>query len=289
MKNTKSIIALAVTALSLTSTAMAGDFDLNALSAQSLRAEAAGSIFSPMPVAVKADNTDTASERLGKAPSQRDLQSFLDAPVGNYGITNKDLLLSRYPVRNVIVAKTSAGLFVLKVQYVLAPGKTPEMVEPGLKANLLGTVTELGVYKDFIVFEAVAQGKGDRSAINGAADPLTTAAMAQTDITVGMVTPAEKSAAGPAASEVAGDKLVGFGSICAMGKNSTDAVNRAMLLLNEPFVRLRTNINVWTSATYTGTYVQAPYKVLGQASVTRISAVATYNWLACLPVQGRMP
>lgn len=101
-----------------------------------------------------------------------------------------------------------------------------------------------------------------------------------------------KSAAAPGGpqtpADFSGDKLVEFGSVCDLGKNPTDAVSGAMLRLNEPIIRLQTNVNVWTSATYTGTYVQAPYRVLGEASVTRISAVAKYNWLACIPVQGRI-
>jgi hypothetical protein len=99
------------------------------------------------------------------------LQRFLDAPVANYGITNKDLLLSRYPVHNVVVAMASGGRFVLKVQYILEPGKTPEMVEPGLMENLLGTVPEIGIYKGSIVFEALARekaGESGFSAIDGA-------------------------------------------------------------------------------------------------------------------------
>lgn len=94
---------------------------------------------------------------------------------------------------------------------------------------------------------------------------------------------------GPKApADFSGGKLVEFGSVCDLGKNPTDAVSSATMLLNEPIIRLQTNVNVWTSATYTATYIQAPYKVLGEASVTRISAVAKYNWLACIPVQGRI-
>jgi len=87
--------------------------------------------------------------------------------------------------------------------------------------------------------------------------------------------------------DISGDKLVQFGSVCELGQNQADAVSRASLLLNEPFVRLRTNVNVWTSAgTFSGTYVRAPYRVIGEATVSRISSMARYNWLACIPVQG---
>lgn len=87
--------------------------------------------------------------------------------------------------------------------------------------------------------------------------------------------------------DISGDKLVQFGSVCELGQNQADAVSRASLLLNEPFVRLRTNVNVWTSAgTFSGTYVRAPYRVVGEATVSKISSLARYNWLACIPVQG---
>jgi len=87
--------------------------------------------------------------------------------------------------------------------------------------------------------------------------------------------------------DISGDKLVQFGSVCELGKNQADAVNRAAQLLNEPFVRQQTDVNVWTNAgTYTGTYVRAPYRVLGEATVSKISSVSRYNWLACIPVQG---
>lgn len=89
--------------------------------------------------------------------------------------------------------------------------------------------------------------------------------------------------------DISGDKLVQFGSVCELGQNQADAVSRAAQLLNEPFVRQRTNVNVWTNAgTYTGTYVRAPYRVLGEATVSKISSVSRYNWLACIPVQGGM-
>ena len=87
--------------------------------------------------------------------------------------------------------------------------------------------------------------------------------------------------------DISGDKLVQFGSVCELGQNQADAVNRAAQLLNEPFVRQQTDVNVWTNAgTYTGTYVRAPYRVLGEATVSKISSVSRYNWLACIPVQG---
>lgn len=89
--------------------------------------------------------------------------------------------------------------------------------------------------------------------------------------------------------DISGDKLVQFGSVCELGQNQADAVNRASLQLNEPFVRQQTNVNVWTNAgTYTGTYVRAPYRVLGEATVSKISSVSRYNWLACIPVQGSL-
>ena len=89
--------------------------------------------------------------------------------------------------------------------------------------------------------------------------------------------------------DISGDKLVQFGSVCELGQNRADAVSRAAQLLNEPFVRLRTNVNVWTSAgTFAGNYVRAPYRVIGEATVSKISSIARYNWLACLPVQGSL-
>jgi hypothetical protein len=97
----------------------------------------------------------------------------------------------------------------------------------------------------------------------------------------------EGSAAYDDSQDISRDKLVQFGSVCEMGQNQADAVSRASLLLNEPFVRLRTNVNVWTSAgTFSGTYVRAPYRIVGEATVSKISVMARYNWLACIPVQG---
>lgn len=87
--------------------------------------------------------------------------------------------------------------------------------------------------------------------------------------------------------DISGDKLVQFGSVCELGQNQADAVNRASMRLNEPFVRQQTDMNVWTNeGTYTGTYVRAPYRVLGEATASKISSVSRYNWLACIPVQG---
>lgn len=87
--------------------------------------------------------------------------------------------------------------------------------------------------------------------------------------------------------DISGDKLVQFGSVCELGQNKADAVNRASMQLNEPFIRQQTGVNVWTNAgTYTGTYVRAPYRVLGEATISKISSVSRYNWLACIPVHG---
>ena len=101
------------------------------------------------------------------APSKMDLQGLLDART-NSGVTNKDLLLSRYPVVDVLVTETSDGRFVLKVQYLLKAGKIPGTFEPILKANLLGTVPELKDYADFIVFEALSKLPKKKAAVEGA-------------------------------------------------------------------------------------------------------------------------
>ena len=85
---------------------------------------------------------------------------------------------------------------------------------------------------------------------------------------------------------ISGDKLVQFGSVCELGQNQADAVSRAAQLLNEPFVRQRNDMNVWNGGTFSGTYVRAPYRVIGEATVSKISSIARYNWLACIPVQG---
>ena len=45
-------------------------------------------------------------------------------------------------------------------------------------------------------------------------------------------------------------------------------------------------MNVWNGGTFSGTYVRAPYRVIGEATVSKISSIARYNWLACIPVQG---
>jgi len=88
--------------------------------------------------------------------------------------------------------------------------------------------------------------------------------------------------------DISNDKLVEFGSVCELGKNPADAVANATLLMNQPVIRLQTNINVWTYTSYTGAYIQAPYKAIGEAAVSKISGLAKYNWLACIPVQGRI-
>ncbi|OGR68373.1 MAG: hypothetical protein A2081_02150 [Elusimicrobia bacterium GWC2_61_19] len=86
--------------------------------------------------------------------------------------------------------------------------------------------------------------------------------------------------------DISGDKLVQFGSVCALGQNQADAVSRASLVLNEPFVRLRTDVNAWNGGAFSGTYVRAPYRVIGEATVSKVSSIAKYNWVACIPVQG---
>lgn len=88
--------------------------------------------------------------------------------------------------------------------------------------------------------------------------------------------------------DVSGDKLVEFGAVCELGKNPAEAVAAATLLLNQPVVRLQSNINVWTYATYSGSYLRAPYKVSGDPAVSKISVMAKYNWLACIPVRGSL-
>lgn len=88
--------------------------------------------------------------------------------------------------------------------------------------------------------------------------------------------------------DVSRDTLTEFGSACSLGRSSSEAMSNAMLMLNQPVVRQQTNISVWTGPHYSGAYVQAPYRVLGEATVTRISIVSKANWLACIPVQGRI-
>jgi hypothetical protein len=86
--------------------------------------------------------------------------------------------------------------------------------------------------------------------------------------------------------DISGDKLVQFGSVCELGQNQADAVSRAAQLLNEPFVRQRNDVNAWNGGSFAGTYVRAPYRVIGEATVSKVSSIAKYNWVACIPVQG---
>lgn len=100
----------------------------------------------------------------------------------------------------------------------------------------------------------------------------------------------DKSASGGAqVRRPAADTLVQYGTVCRIGKDPTDALARVMSTLNDPVIKLETDFSVYTGSRQTGEYLKGPYAIVGQAVSTRISIIAGYNWLSCLPVQGQPP
>lgn len=100
----------------------------------------------------------------------------------------------------------------------------------------------------------------------------------------------EKAAAGTSRvlTGTPGAALVEFGRVCRPGRNQKEALNQVLSTLNQPFINLQIDASVWTAPTETGTYLQAPYRIIGEVEVTKRSWMLTYDWEACISVQGRV-
>lgn len=113
--------------------------------------------------------------------------------------------------------------------------------------------------------------------------------LAQAEAGAATVPDAPPAAASEAAQAPEGAQ-VRFGTVCSSGRNKADALTRLMTSLNDqPYARLYVDLSVWTKAKYTGQYVKAPYRLLGEVAYSRISHLAEYGWLACAAVEGSAP
>jgi len=61
-----------------------------------------------------------------------------------------------------------------------------------------------------------------------------------------------------------------------------------MARLNAPVVILSSSIGPWDGTNYSGEYLRAPYRIMGEATVARVSVLADYGWMACVPVKGSL-
>ncbi|NOU26974.1 MAG: hypothetical protein HOO96_03625 [Polyangiaceae bacterium] len=79
--------------------------------------------------------------------------------------------------------------------------------------------------------------------------------------------------------------LVTFGTACALGASDDDARSAAFSRMNDPYIKLQTDLSA-SDGEYTGKYLKAPYKVVGDVTSRRLMTIAEYNWMACVPLQG---